>query len=247
MSVIRRGEGDIVVKSSDLKSNKRQWSGYRKRSTGPSKRSAQSGYKYESEVLKSLELLKVKHPQLWYYKMVDTYSYDWIKSILRELGVIITELNSLSYVRKRYYNELSRIKQILETIQKFVVPKVPADIIVFYNGRAVVIECKSSQRAGGFVPFAPYVSDHQLETSKEIEKSGIPYLFFVCDKSVSRHDTMSIFTTRQFDDMKLWCDKENRRTTPWTKVQYFAGVNLPKEKGQVFDLEWLIKYMEKLR
>jgi len=238
MAVIRK---EVVVKVGDLK-GKKQWT--KKGSSGkrqPSKKSSQSGYKFESEILKSLELLKVKYPTLWYYKMVDTYSYDWIKSVLRELDTIITELNSLSYVRKRYNDELSRIKQILETIQKFVVPKVPADIIVFYNGQCVVIECKSSQRYGGFVPFHPYISDHQLEACREIERAGVQYLFLICDKSVQRHDTMSIYSQVKFEKMKEWCVKENRGTIPWQRFKEMSCITLPKDKGQTFDLEWIVK------
>jgi hypothetical protein len=95
MAVIRK---EVVVKVGDLKGGSgKHW---KKRTEGkrqPSKKSSQSGYKFESEILKSLELLKIKYPTLWYYKMVDTYSYDWIKSVLRELDTIITELNKLSY------------------------------------------------------------------------------------------------------------------------------------------------------
>lgn len=232
---------DIIVNTGELKKNKRPGT-YKK--SKPSKKSSAHGYKFESEVLKSLEKLKVNHPNLYYYKMVDTHSYDWLKSVLRELKGIVEELDNFTYVRKKFHDELSRIMEILEVLQKFIVPKVPADIIVFYNGNGVVIECKSSQRAGGFVPFPPYVSEHQLEASEQIELAGIPYLFFICDRTVQRQHKLSIFTTERFNDMRDWCDTQTRRTTPWKRVKEFSSSTLEKQKGQTFDLEWLIKYLE---
>ena len=232
----------IICNTKDLKKNTKP--GQSKKGK-PSKKSSQHGYKFESEILKSLERLKVKYPDLWYYKMVDTYSYDWLKSILRELKDIVQELNGLVYVRKRFHGELSRITQILETLQKFIVPKVPADIIVFYKGNGVIIECKSSQRKGGFIPFAPYVSEHQIDAGREIERAGVPYLFFVCDRTIQRQHTLSIFTYTKFIKMRNWCQSETRRTVPWRHFKELANTTLQKDKGQVFDLEWLIEYLNK--
>ncbi len=230
----------IITSCKDLKDDN-----FKKKKSKPSKKSSKHGYKFESEVLKSLEKLKLDYPELWYHKLVDTHSYDWIKSVLRELEGLITELNNLNYVRKRFSGELVRIKQILETLQKFVVPKVPADVIVFYKGQALIIECKSTQRKGGFIPFAPYVSEHQIDASIEVEGAGVPYYFFVCNRVTARQHELLVFKSKRFMKMRQWLDKENRKTCPWSRINNWTYKNLPKEKGQVFDLEFLIRDFEK--
>ncbi len=234
-------EKDVIVKVGDLKQPRQPGKSAKRK---PSKKSAKHGYKFESETLKSLARVKLKHPDLWYYKMVDTYSYDWIKSVLRELEGLLEKLNNLPYVRKRFNDDLVRIRQILQTLQKFVVPKVPADIIIFHNMRALIIECKSSQRHGGFIPFSPYISDHQIEASIEIEKAGVPYYFFICNRTVQRQHEGFMIRSNRLLDMRKWCDSEYRRTIPWSRVGRYADITLPKLKGQVFDLEVIMGYMK---
>lgn len=232
---------DIIVNYDKMKRPNRPGKSQRKK---PSKKSAKHGYKFESETLKSLERLQLDYPELWYYKMVDTYSYDWIKSVLRELEQLLGQLNNLNYVRKRFNSDMVRIRQILQTLQKFVVPKVPADIFILYNTKALIIECKSSQRKGGFIPFEPYVSEHQIDASREIEGSGVPYYFFICDRvSRGQHKTHMIRSVKLLN-LRKWCNRENRRVAPWSRVEKYADKTVPKEKGQVFDLEYIMKHLE---
>ena len=234
---------DIIVNYDKMKQPNRP-SRSKTRGKGPSKKSAKHGYKFESETLKSLERLQLDYPEIWYYKMVDTYSYDWIKSVLRELEQLLEKLNSLNYVRKRFNNDIVRIRQILQTLQKFVVPKVPADIFILYNMRALVIECKSSQRKGGFVPFEPYVSEHQIDASRKIEGSGVPYYFFICDRTVPREHKGHMIRSLRLLEMREWCNSEHRRTIPWSRLREYADWTLPKLKGQVFDLEGIMKHLK---
>ena len=234
-------EKDVIVKVGDLKKPTRPGKSTKRK---PSKKSAKHGYKFESESLKSLARLKLDYPELWYYKMVDTYSYDWIKSVLRELEGLLEKLNNLPYVRKRFNDDLVRIREILSTLQKFVVPKVPADIFILYNNKALIIECKSSQRHGGFVPFEPYISKHQIEASIEIEKAGVPYYFFICNRVTQRQHEGYMIRSKRLLEMREWCDSQYRRTIPWSRVKEYAEVTLPKLKGQVFDLISIMKHLE---
>jgi len=231
----------VIVNPDKLKQPRRPGSGKRKQ---PSRKSAKHGYKYESETLKSLERLQLDYPALWYYKMVDTHSYDWMKSVLRELEQLLEQMNDLPYIRKRFHDKLARIKEILNVLQKFVVPKVPADIFVLYNMRALVIECKSSQRKGGFVPFEPYVSEHQIDAGRQIEGAGVPYYFFICDRVYKGKNRTFMIRYPDFIKMRKWCDRENRRTIPWSRMEKYAEAILPKQKGQVFDLQPIMKHLE---
>lgn len=186
------------------------------------------GYKYEAEILKSLELLRSKYilnkrknlSKLWYYKMVDTYAYDWIK----ELGDLPEDM----------------IKTGWQHRQELILPKVPADIDCVFDGQAFKIECKSTKNKLGFNPFDPYVKDHQLRTAIELEAAGIVHYFFICDRSVPRHHRTFVVRGFQLERIRERLIKKDRKRILWKDLKDYADYILPKQKYQVFDLSFLV-------
>lgn len=206
------------------------------------KSSARHGYKFESEILKSLARLKIKYPDLYYDKFVDTNAFDWMKSLVRELMDIVEDLKAIPEVRKLKTANLNRLKDVFSTSLDLIVPRVPADIWVVYKGKPIFIECKSSKRRSGFNPLEPYIRPHQIEASRDMEKAGGSYLFFVCNRLTPRKHVMLVIKARNMRRLQKNLVRDDKRSIPWTLIPQYADRICPKQKYQVFDLEFLITH-----
>lgn len=223
---------DIITNPDDLSGKKKG---------KPSQKSSRHGYKFESEIMKSLKRLEDQDSRIYYEKMVDTYAFDWIKSLIKELVGIIKEIQAIPEVREVKRLRLPRLREILSTMLSLVLPKVPADMFVLTKGRAVFIECKSSQRKSGFNPFPPYIKEHQIQASREITLAGVPYYFFVCNRVTPRHHYMLVITGYNMRRLMRILEQEGKRKSmPWPRMEEFALHRLEKQKGGSYDLSFLL-------
>jgi len=182
--------------------------------------SKQHGYDFEKEIGKSLELLKTnsqKHKHMWYYKLVDTYAYDWIKDYLPDAP---QQLDVHRTAQSKY---------------QMVLPKVPADYLVLHKGLTQYIECKSSRDTVG-LPIAN-IKPHQLEMSKDIEIAGAPYYFYIC-KREPRNNILYIVKAsviRKLIDT-LRNGKIVKSKIAWHLIKAHAEHVIPKSRGRVYEL-----------
>jgi len=181
------------------------------------------GYEFESEVLKSMEQLRTtsKNPII-YHKLVDTYAYDWVAKYIDEPPKNLT------------------VKQTAQFKYNMILPKVPCDIIFAYKGSMILIECKSSKNLKGF-PIAN-IKQHQLEASEEWEACEIPYYFFLCRRE-ARHNQLFVVRGSVMRDMihLMQNGKLVKTRIPWDLIETNSEIVLPKGKGCVFDLSFLIE------
>ena len=182
-------------------------------------RSVKHGYDFEREVSNSLKLLQeVVGNNLWFMKLVDTHSFDKIKVVFK--GNTNPE--------------------------KLIIPKVPADHLCVYNGKPTFIECKSTKMERWNPVLA--ISEHQLLASQVLELAGATYFFFVCDRRKPRNHRMLVFTGVQ---MRELCRRLQRRqraknkkkgdsTYTWDELDATAMLILEKQKGSVWELNFII-------
>jgi penicillin-binding protein-related factor A (putative recombinase) len=187
--------------------------------------SKQHGYDFEKEIGKSFELLKTEYStyrNLWYYKLVDTYAYDWIRDY------IDTPPKSLD------------VRQTAQFKYQMVLPKVPADFLVLLRGRCAFVECKSSRDSLGF-PIAN-IKDHQLSMAEEIEMAGVPYYFYIC-KREARHNVMYVLRSGALVHMiqVLKSGKLIKSKLLWKNIEAAAEHIVCKGRGCVFDLEPVLR------
>lgn len=232
-STADKGDTEIECNPDQLKKSK-----FKKRRKNKSS-GGRHGYKFESEIIKSLEKLQLKHPDLYYKKWTDTHSYEWIKSMVKELRDILVDLKKIPGVKKVMSERILRLDEIIGTVIKLTLPKVPCDILVFWQGNAWMIECKSTKRKAGFNPFPPYIKEHQLDSGREIERAGVPYYFFVCDRVTPRHHKVYVIKLHKMRALMRDMDKENRRSMAWSQMSDYAELVLEKQKYQVYDLKWM--------
>lgn len=179
----------------------------------------QHGYDFEKEIGKSLELLRTDKPKyrtLWYYKLVDTYAYDWIKDYIPDAP---KELDVHRTAQFKY---------------QMILPKVPSDYLVIY-GKTTFIECKSSQDRVG-LPIAN-IKEHQLQMSEDIEKAGAPYYFYIC-KREPRNNILYIVKAKDVRYLvnMLKTGKIRKSKIAWHLLERYAEHTLPKSRGCVYDL-----------
>lgn len=180
------------------------------------------GYQFEKEILKSIEQLKTKtNIPFMYHKLVDTYAYDWVAKYVDEPPENLT------------------VKQTAQFKYNMILPKVPCDIMFAHAGSMILIECKSTKELKGF-PIVN-IKQHQLEASEDWEACGIPYYFFLC-KREARHNKLFVIrgsVLRKLIDRQQ-SGKLIKTRIPWDLVSVNSEKVLPKEKGCVFDLSFLI-------
>jgi penicillin-binding protein-related factor A (putative recombinase) len=131
------------------------------------------------------------------------------------------------------------VKRTAQSKYTMILPKVPADYLLLFNGITAYIECKSSQDELGF-PISN-IKEHQLQSSLEIEAAGAPFYFFVC-KREPRNNVMYIVTGREMREMirVLKEAKLIKSKIPWATVAAHAVHTLPKSRGCVYDLHSLL-------
>jgi len=184
----------------------------------------QHGYEFEKEIGKSLELLKEQpfFRNLWYYKLVDTYAYDWIKDYIDEPP---KQLDVHRTAQSKY---------------QMVLPKVPCDFLALLEGVCIFIECKSSKDEMGF-PIGN-IKDHQLAMAADIVKADSPFYFFIC-KREPRNNILYIVEASKIIEMinVAKTGKIIKSKLAWSLLADTAMRTIPKGKGRVYDLSEPLK------
>lgn len=184
------------------------------------------GYAFEHEILTSVKAIKetTSFSDLWFFKLVDTHSYDWVKAIASNnlsVNIDIDKTNKPS--------------------QNLVIPKVPSDFIAIMNGKAVFLECKSSKDIVGF-PIAN-VKDHQLSMASDIRRAGSRYYFLICNRQPRRNLTYVIESEVL---SKLIAASRNgklqKTKIAWVILGQYSIFKIPKS-GSMFDLKPLFSYL----
>jgi len=153
--------------------------------------SKRSGYVWESTFKKSVQTYL---PEAFIFKIIDTHSIEGLLSILRKSHT-------------QYEN--------------YMIPKVPSDFIIVWNGKTMWVECKNTHNKTSF-PLSN-IKKHQLEFGKAIVRAGGEY-FLAIQRDKPYHKRAFLIDLETFLKMELRAIKEKRKSIKWELFELESGV-----------------------
>lgn len=182
--------------------------------------SIKQGYIFEDEIRRSI------------LKLQETGFLDkrlWLYKMV--------DTHSFSYV-KNFTNK-----------HEFIVPKVPADFLLLYDGKPMFLEAKMTSRKTSYD--LTWIKDHQIENGLELMAQGVPYYFIInqryndTKKKVGEAQDFAVYimNAQTIASLRSNLRENKKRSAKWETMAYLCDKHIPPNmrdtKDGTWDLSWL--------
>ena len=173
-----------------------------------------------------------------------------------EIRRSILKLRDEGYLDRRLWlwkivdtHSFSAVKAWTSKSSEFLVPKVPADFLVLYDGKPMFLEAKMTSRKTSY-DFT-WIKDHQIEHGVELMAQGVPYYFLINHRwsddtkkvGEAQDFMMYVMNARTVASLRNQLRDNKKRSAKWETISYLADhvvyPNMRDVKTKTWDLTWL--------